>query len=48
VQNKGDQQEYRSCIFTCDSDGCNTSSTIKQSMFLVVILAAFAALASNF
>ncbi|XP_030378424.1 uncharacterized protein LOC115627033 [Scaptodrosophila lebanonensis] len=23
VSNKGDRMEYRSCIYTCDTDGCN-------------------------
>ncbi|XP_022210543.1 uncharacterized protein LOC111066334 [Drosophila obscura] len=23
VRNKGDRMDYRSCIYTCDSDGCN-------------------------
>lgn len=29
VQNKGDRMEYRSCIFTCDTDGCNHSNHIS-------------------
>ncbi|XP_031631111.1 U-scoloptoxin(05)-Cw1a [Contarinia nasturtii] len=28
VENKGDRMEYRSCIFTCDTDGCNHSNQI--------------------
>ncbi|KAJ6633174.1 hypothetical protein Bhyg_16018, partial [Pseudolycoriella hygida] len=28
VQNKGDRMEYRSCIFTCSTDGCNGSTQI--------------------
>jgi len=48
VQNKGDQMEYRSCIFTCDSDGCNLSSTTKHSIVLVALLTAIAVLIKNF
>lgn len=48
VQNKGDQMEYRSCIFTCDSDGCNDSSTIRQSIFAIALLAALAVLVKYF
>lgn len=29
VENKGDRMEYRSCIYTCDTDGCNHSSQIR-------------------
>uniref|UniRef100_A0AAG5D910 Protein sleepless n=1 Tax=Anopheles atroparvus TaxID=41427 RepID=A0AAG5D910_ANOAO len=25
VRNPGDQIEYRSCIYTCDTDGCNSA-----------------------
>uniref|UniRef100_A0A023EGK6 Putative secreted protein n=1 Tax=Aedes albopictus TaxID=7160 RepID=A0A023EGK6_AEDAL len=28
VRNPGDQIEYRSCIFTCDTDGCNGASSL--------------------
>ncbi|CAO1305395.1 unnamed protein product [Diamesa hyperborea] len=39
VQNKGDKMEYRSCVYTCDTDGCNHSSTITASMSFVALLA---------
>ncbi|XP_055610587.1 uncharacterized protein LOC129757396 isoform X2 [Uranotaenia lowii] len=31
VRNPGDQIEYRSCIFTCDTDGCNGASRMGGS-----------------
>ena len=39
VQNKGDRMEYRSCIFTCSTDGCNHSTTISVNQFTVVLFA---------
>lgn len=48
VQNKGDQMEYRSCIFTCDSDGCNGSSLIKYSVLVTSLLAAMTVAANYF
>jgi len=42
VQNKGDQMEYRSCIFTCDSDGCNESTAVRHSIYVLALLAAIA------
>lgn len=36
VKNKGDELEYRSCIFTCDTDGCNKSSFTKISLGLLL------------
>ncbi|KAH8258958.1 hypothetical protein KR044_004344 [Drosophila immigrans] len=27
VRNKGDRMDYRSCIYTCDTDGCNAATT---------------------
>lgn len=29
VRNKGDRMDYRSCIYTCDTDGCNNSNQLK-------------------
>lgn len=31
VRNPGDQIEYRSCIFTCGTDGCNGASQMATS-----------------
>lgn len=31
VRNKGDRMDYRSCIYTCDTDGCNSSNTLSPS-----------------
>ncbi|CAG9799194.1 unnamed protein product [Chironomus riparius] len=38
VKNKGDELEYRSCIFTCETDGCNTSSFIKIPLGLLLTM----------
>ncbi|XP_055706838.1 U-scoloptoxin(05)-Sm1a isoform X2 [Phlebotomus papatasi] len=40
VQNVGDQMEYRSCIFTCSTDGCNLSSSLRSSHVFIAISAA--------
>ncbi|XP_055687505.1 U-scoloptoxin(05)-Sm1a isoform X1 [Lutzomyia longipalpis] len=37
VQNVGDRMEYRSCIFTCSTDGCNLSSTLRSSHVFIAI-----------
>lgn len=43
VQNKGDQMEYRSCINTCDTDGCNGSEALnKISPFIMSLIVAVA------
>ena len=34
VQNKGDVMEYRSCIFTCGTDGCNASTELSANKLL--------------
>jgi len=36
VQNKGDRMEYRSCIFTCSTDGCNGSTQINVNKLTVI------------
>jgi len=36
VQNKGDRMEYRSCIFTCSTDGCNGSNQINVNKIAVI------------
>ncbi|XP_052860922.1 U-scoloptoxin(05)-Sm1a [Anopheles cruzii] len=41
VRNPGDQIEYRSCIFTCGSDGCNgapSSRSLAASLVSLVVL----------
>ncbi|XP_052896761.1 U-scoloptoxin(05)-Sm1a [Anopheles moucheti] len=40
VRNPGDQIEYRSCIFTCDTDGCNAAPRVPS--ISVSLLAAVA------
>lgn len=37
VKQPGDKLEYRTCVYTCDSDGCNSSSQIKLFGYLIVI-----------
>ncbi|XP_068631312.1 UPAR/Ly6 domain-containing protein bou [Battus philenor] len=42
VAQPGDKLEYRTCIYTCNSDGCNVATSIKvPSMFLLCILLSF-------
>ncbi|XP_061501590.1 U-scoloptoxin(05)-Sm1a isoform X2 [Anopheles gambiae] len=41
VRNPGDQIEYRSCIYTCDTDGCNSaprSAQFVSGTVLVVLI----------
>ncbi|XP_055920607.1 U-scoloptoxin(05)-Cw1a [Eupeodes corollae] len=38
VQNKGDGMEYRSCIFTCDTDGCNAASSLSVNTTIGLML----------
>ncbi|XP_035786518.1 U-scoloptoxin(05)-Cw1a-like isoform X1 [Anopheles albimanus] len=38
VRNPGDQIEYRSCIFTCDTDGCNGASQQSTLNTLAIVL----------
>ncbi|XP_049542405.1 uncharacterized protein LOC125955326 isoform X2 [Anopheles darlingi] len=42
VRNPGDQIEYRSCIFTCDTDGCNGASRQSTLNTLAIVLLAVA------
>ncbi|XP_065365568.1 UPAR/Ly6 domain-containing protein bou [Calliphora vicina] len=35
VRNKGDRMDYRSCIYTCNSDGCNGASSIRLTQLLL-------------
>ncbi|XP_058464877.1 U-scoloptoxin(05)-Sm1a [Malaya genurostris] len=37
VRNPGDKIEYRSCIFTCNSDGCNAGSRLFSTSFLSLL-----------
>lgn len=45
VQNKGDRMEYRSCIFTCSTDGCNGSTRLNLSASTVIGLLAVCSIA---
>ncbi|XP_075238318.1 glycosylphosphatidylinositol anchored membrane protein boudin isoform X2 [Lycorma delicatula] len=43
IQQPGDELEYRSCVYTCSSDGCNDGVSLKAnivyvSVFSVVML----------
>lgn len=44
VRNPGDKIEYRSCIFTCNTDGCNGASGLFgfQTIMLSAVLGAAA------
>lgn len=35
VRNKGDRMDYRSCIYTCNTDGCNAASSLRLTQFLL-------------
>ncbi|XP_014216480.1 uncharacterized protein LOC106645199 [Copidosoma floridanum] len=37
VKQPGDQLTYRTCVYTCDSDGCNPASRISPSSQLNVL-----------
>ncbi|XP_053603298.1 UPAR/Ly6 domain-containing protein bou [Plodia interpunctella] len=39
VQQVGDKLEYRTCIYTCSSDGCNAASTLGVPLFLIGLAA---------
>lgn len=45
VRNKGDRMDYRSCLYTCDTDGCNASTQLSSSTWGVAAAAAAAMLA---
>uniref|UniRef100_A0A1Q3FPR3 Putative conserved secreted protein n=1 Tax=Culex tarsalis TaxID=7177 RepID=A0A1Q3FPR3_CULTA len=48
VRNPGDQIEYRSCIYTCDTDGCNgaqRATTLSAVALLVAVCATWMAAA---
>ena len=36
IQRPGDPREYRSCIFTCSTHGCNGAPVSKISMFTFI------------
>ncbi|KAH8265901.1 hypothetical protein KR038_010044 [Drosophila bunnanda] len=44
VRNKGDRMDYRSCIYTCDTDGCNAAAAVGNGKWGVVAAAAAALL----
>lgn len=35
VKQPGDKMEYRTCVYTCDSDGCNGSNQVKLFGYLI-------------
>uniref|UniRef100_A0ABD2WUY2 Protein sleepless n=1 Tax=Trichogramma kaykai TaxID=54128 RepID=A0ABD2WUY2_9HYME len=40
VQQPGDKLEYRTCVYTCGSDGCNPGTSISASKLIIVLLSA--------
>ncbi|XP_013138845.1 PREDICTED: uncharacterized protein LOC106103609 [Papilio polytes] len=38
VAQPGDKLEYRTCIYTCSSDGCNSAVAVKISMTLLILI----------
>ncbi|XP_037932569.1 uncharacterized protein LOC119667350 [Teleopsis dalmanni] len=45
VRNKGDRMDYRSCIYTCSSDGCNSATDLKANLLQLVAATAAALIA---
>ncbi|XP_075971571.1 glycosylphosphatidylinositol anchored membrane protein boudin isoform X1 [Anticarsia gemmatalis] len=40
VQQPGDKLEYRTCIYTCDTDGCNSATSLKiPAVFTLLVIA---------
>ncbi|RZC42416.1 uncharacterized protein BDFB_011561, partial [Asbolus verrucosus] len=37
VKQPGDILSYRTCVFTCSGDGCNVSSVVKPSNFVLLV-----------
>ncbi|KOB57776.1 Uncharacterized protein OBRU01_25678, partial [Operophtera brumata] len=37
VQQPGDKLDYRTCIYTCDSDGCNSASAFRISAVVLAL-----------
>ncbi|KFM75035.1 hypothetical protein X975_08902, partial [Stegodyphus mimosarum] len=37
VRRPGDEREYRSCVYTCYSDGCNGGTIVSKSVVLIFI-----------
>lgn len=38
VRNKGDRMDYRSCIYTCNTEGCNGASSVRLTQLLLPTL----------
>ncbi|CAK1598689.1 unnamed protein product [Parnassius mnemosyne] len=38
VAQPGDKLEYRTCIYTCSTDGCNTATSLKVSILLFTLM----------
>ncbi|XP_067636146.1 UPAR/Ly6 domain-containing protein bou [Eurosta solidaginis] len=38
VKNKGDRMDYRSCIYTCSSDGCNGANGVMAPALAVLLV----------
>lgn len=39
IKQPGDDLEYRSCVYTCNSDGCNSTSMLTVSYSLLILCA---------
>ncbi|XP_041970827.1 U-scoloptoxin(05)-Sm1a isoform X1 [Aricia agestis] len=37
VQQPGDKLEYRTCIYTCSTDGCNSASAVRISTIFLIL-----------
>lgn len=38
IQRPGDPREYRSCVFTCTTHGCNGANHQAQNLYLVTLI----------
>ncbi|XP_065223284.1 UPAR/Ly6 domain-containing protein bou [Planococcus citri] len=41
IKQPGDDLEYRSCVYTCDTDGCNNSNALMASSSCIMLTLAY-------
>ncbi|XP_034256052.1 U-scoloptoxin(05)-Sm1a-like isoform X2 [Thrips palmi] len=46
IKNQGDVMDYRSCVYTCSSDGCNAANGLTNPNAAVMLISVGAALLS--
>jgi hypothetical protein len=47
IKRPGDIQEYRSCVFTCSTFGCNGSNSVQLSLTQLVAVLTLASFVDN-